>query len=85
LSQEPEEIYGSIKRLRGKTGSDFSLASADYRVFHDVAKDRVEIFEILHKPDSAVPADAMRAAQTFRSEVNGVSASEQPSIIGGST
>jgi hypothetical protein len=30
-----------------------------------------EIIEILHKPDSAVPADAMSEEQTFRSEVNG--------------
>ena len=52
LSEEPEKIHGSIKRLRGRQDATFRLRLQDYRVFYDVAEDRVEIIQILHKSET---------------------------------
>lgn len=54
LSEEPEKIHGSIKRLRGRQEATFRLRVRDYRVFYDVAEDRVEIIQILHKSETPV-------------------------------
>ena len=54
LSEEPEKIHGSIKRLRGRQEATFRLRVQDYRVFYDVAEDRVEIIQILHKSETPV-------------------------------
>ena len=53
LSEEPEKTHGSIRRLRGKQEATFRLRVQDYRVFYDVAEDRVEIIQILHKSETA--------------------------------
>jgi addiction module RelE/StbE family toxin len=52
LSEEPERAHGAIKRLRGKQQTTFRLRVQDYRVFYDVAEDRVEISQILHKSET---------------------------------
>lgn len=53
LSDEPEEVHGAIKRLRGRPEATFRLRVQDYRVFYDVVEDRVEIVQILHKSETA--------------------------------
>lgn len=53
LSEEPEKTHGSIRRLRVKQEATFRLRVQDYRVFYDVAEDRVEIIQILHKSETA--------------------------------
>jgi len=52
LREEPEEIRGSIKRLRGRQEATFRLRVQDYRVFYDVVEDRVEVVQILHKSET---------------------------------
>ena len=52
LSEEPEKIHGSIKRLRGRQQATFRLRVQDYRVFYDVVEDRVEIIQVLHILDT---------------------------------
>jgi mRNA-degrading endonuclease RelE of RelBE toxin-antitoxin system len=49
LSEEPEKTHGSIKRLRGRQDATFRLRVQNYRVFYDVAEDKVEIIQVLHK------------------------------------
>jgi mRNA interferase RelE/StbE len=52
LSEEPEKIHGAIKRLRGRQDATFRLRVQDYRVFYDVAEDKVEIIQVLHKSET---------------------------------
>jgi mRNA-degrading endonuclease RelE of RelBE toxin-antitoxin system len=52
LSEEPEKLHGSINRLRGKQEATFRLRVQDFRVFYDVAEDKVEIVQILHKSET---------------------------------
>ena len=53
LSEEPERTHGSIKRLRGRQEATFRLRVQDYRVFYDVAEDKVEIIQVLHKSETS--------------------------------
>ena len=52
LSEEPEDVRGAIKRLRGRQEATFRLRVQDYRVFYDVVEDRVEVVQILHKSET---------------------------------
>lgn len=52
LSEEPEKTHGAIKRLRGRQDATFRLRVQDYRVFYDVAENRVEVIQILHKSET---------------------------------
>jgi mRNA-degrading endonuclease RelE of RelBE toxin-antitoxin system len=52
LSEEPEKTHGSIKRLRGRQDATFRLRVQNYRVFYDVAEDKVEIIQVLHKSET---------------------------------
>jgi mRNA interferase RelE/StbE len=52
LSDEPEESHGSVKRLRSRQDATFRLRVQDYRVFYDVAEDKVEIIQVLHKSET---------------------------------
>lgn len=52
LREEPEKTHGSIKRLRGRQEATFRLRVQHYRVFYDVAEDKVEIIQVLHKSET---------------------------------
>ena len=52
LSEEPEKLHGSIKRLRGKQEATFRLRVQAFRVFYDVTEDKVDIIQILHKSET---------------------------------
>jgi mRNA-degrading endonuclease RelE of RelBE toxin-antitoxin system len=50
LRHEPERTSRSrIKKLRGSQDAAYRLRAGDYRVFYDVAEDRVTVVAILHK------------------------------------
>jgi len=53
IQEEPERTSrSSIKRLRGQQDATFRLRVGDWRVFYDVAEDRVEIVQVLHKSET---------------------------------
>ena len=52
LREEPEKTHGSIKHLRGRQEATFRLRVQHYRVFYDVAEDKVEIIQVLHKSET---------------------------------
>ena len=53
LAAEPwKESKSRIKRLRGISDPDYRLRIGDYRVFYNLAGDRVDVLRVLHKNDT---------------------------------
>ena len=53
LTAEPtKESRSRIKRLKGIRDPDYRLRIGDYRVFYNVAGDRVDILRVMHKNET---------------------------------
>ena len=53
LQVEPmKESKSRIKRLKGISDPDYRLRVGDYRVFHNVVGERVDVLRVMHKKET---------------------------------
>lgn len=55
LRHEPRKVSRSrIKRLRGLSRPQYRLRTGEFRIFYDVAKERVEVLAVVRKSDASI-------------------------------